>query len=106
MLCFVTDEDFNARLLSGVQRRLTDLNIVRVQDVGYRTAGDSVILIWAAREGRLMLTHDASTMPDAAYQRVAEGLPMPGVVVVNKNLPLGLNISEIALLASASLDNE
>ncbi len=106
MLRFVTDEDFDRRLLAGVLRRLADLDIVRVQDVGLRTHEDIVLLEWAAEEGRLMLTHDNATMPDEAYRRVVAGLAMPGVVVVNKNLPRGQNIDDIVILATASFDGE
>ena len=44
MLRFLTDEDFNGRVLAGVLRRLPDLDIVRVQDVGLRTLDDTFIL--------------------------------------------------------------
>jgi len=37
MIRFLTDEDFNIYILAGVRRRLPDLDIVRVQDVGLRT---------------------------------------------------------------------
>jgi len=106
MLHFLADEDFDGRLLSGILRRLPGLDIVRVQDVGLRTREDAVLLAWAAKDSRLMLTHDSSTMPDEAYRRVESGLAMPGVVVINKNLPLGQNIDDIVLLASASAEGE
>ncbi len=106
MLRFVTDEDFDGRLLAGVQRRLASLDIVRVQDIGLRTRDDAVLLEWAATAGRLMLTHDNATMPSEAYRRVAAGLVMPGVVVVNKNLPRGQNIDDIVLFALASYEGE
>ena len=53
-----------------------------------------------------MLTHDGATMPSHANRRVADGLAMPGIVVVNKELPLSLNINEIVILALASFDGE
>ena len=106
MLRFLTDEDFDKRLLTGIRRRLPHLDIVRVQDVGLRTRGDAAIVAWAAGEGRLVLTHDAATMPKTANDRVAGGLPMPGIVVVNKDLPIGLNIDEIIIVATASFDGE
>lgn len=87
MTRFLTDEDFNNDILRGVLRQLPELDIVRVQDVGLRTAEDSSILAWAAQEGRILLTHDASTMIDAAYQRTREDLPMPGVIAVRKFVP-------------------
>jgi len=34
MLLFLSDEDFNRRIVRGLRRRLPHLDVVRVQDVG------------------------------------------------------------------------
>ncbi|MEC4816330.1 MAG: DUF5615 family PIN-like protein [Scytonema sp. PMC 1069.18] len=47
----LTDENFNGSILRGLIRRLPELDIVRVQDVGLIHADDSTILEWAANEG-------------------------------------------------------
>ena len=44
------------------------LDIVRVQDVGLRTASDPDILAWAASEGRILLTHDRKESGKLALQ--------------------------------------
>jgi hypothetical protein len=54
-----------------------------VQDVGLTGADDPTILEWAAAGGRILFTHDVSTMTRFAYERVAAGLAMPGVGVVD-----------------------
>ena len=46
--------------------------MTRVQDVGLAGAADPVILGWAASEGRILLTHDAATMPGFAYARLMQ----------------------------------
>jgi hypothetical protein len=61
------------------------------------------ILEWAASQGRVLLSHDVSTVPPAAYQRIAEGKPMPGAFIVPDRMPLGQAIKEILFL---SLDIE
>jgi len=50
---FVTDEDFDNRILRGLLRRLPDLDIVRIQDVGLAGAHDQAILAWADEEQRV-----------------------------------------------------
>lgn len=70
MLRFVADEDFTRAIVRGVLRARPDVDLVRVQDVGLRTQKDAVVLDWAATEGRVLLTHDAQTMPTHAYERV------------------------------------
>lgn len=53
-------------------------------------------------EGRLMLTHDVATMTAAAWGRVRAGLPMPGVIEVSSEEPVGRAIDEIQLVVFAS----
>lgn len=89
MLRLAADEDFDNRIVRGLLRRNRGLDIVRVQDIGLSEADDPAILEWAAREGRVLLTHDASTMTRHAYDRVRAGAPMPGVFEVPQALPIG-----------------
>ena len=102
MLLLVSDENFNNDILRGLLRRIPELDIVRVQDVGLRGADDPVILEWAANEDRVVLTHDAATMASFAYDRVREGLSMPGVIEVADDLPIGQVIEDVLLLAEYS----
>src|ERR1043166_5780268 len=84
----LVDEDFDNDIVRGVRRRLPDLDIVRVQDVELSGKHDTLVLEWAAKEERILLTHDISTMKPYAYARVEENLPMPGVFVVSQFLPV------------------
>lgn len=101
MTRFLTDEDFNYDILRGVLRLVPDLDVLRVQDVGLMTVDDAIVLVWAAQEGRVVFTHDVSTMIDAAYQRTREGLPMPGVVAVRRLAPLAACIADVVFMAQA-----
>lgn len=105
-LRFLVDEDFDNDILRGVLRRQPELDIVRPQDVGLSGKQDTVVLDWAAQEGRVLLTHDVSTMKSYAYARILEGLPMPGVFIVGQLLPTGAAIEAILLLANLSLEGE
>lgn len=69
-------------------------------------ADDDMVLEWAAREGRVLLTHDVRTMPGSAYSRVQAGLPMPGVIEVSQDMRIGQAIEDILLLAECSLEDE
>jgi predicted nuclease of predicted toxin-antitoxin system len=77
-----------------------------VQDVGLRTAIDPTILEWAASQGRILLTHDRTTMPDFAYQRVRAGMPMPGVLVVRNSPAISKLVEEILTVALCSEQDE
>src|SRR2546421_11512015 len=106
MLRLATDEDFNNRILRGLLRLRPGLDIVRVQDAGLTGRGDAEVLEWAAREGRVLLTHDVMTMKQYVDERVAAGLPMPGVFEVSQQTPIAQAIEDILLIAECSLDDE
>ena len=98
----LADENLDHDIVLGLQRRIDGIDIVRVQDVGLRTVDDPRILQWAADEGRALVTHDIKTIPDFANERVAVGLPMPGVFLVRSTLPILSVIEDLALIAEAS----
>lgn len=99
MLHLVSDENFNGAIVRGMFRRQPGLELVRVQDVGLMQTPDPDILEWAASQGRVLLSHDVSTVPPAAYQRIADGKPMAGVFIVPDRMPVGQAIDEILFLS-------
>lgn len=100
MLALFADENFDGRLYRGLLRR--GLGLLRAQGVGLTGADDPMILDWAARAGRVLLTHDVATMPDYAYERLMQGLAMLGVMVVPANMPTVLALNEIEWIAVCS----
>jgi predicted nuclease of predicted toxin-antitoxin system len=71
MLRLATDEAFNNRVVRGLLRRQPDLDILRVLDAGLAGRDDEEVLAWAASEGRILITHDVTTMKQIAYDRIA-----------------------------------
>ena len=106
MLRLAADENFNNDIVRGLLRLRPELDIVRVQDAGLPGADDPTVLEWAAQEGRVLLTHDASTVTKYAYERVRAGQSMPGVFEASRDVPIGRAIEDILLLADYSLDGE
>ncbi len=105
-MLLLSDEDFNNRIVRGLLRRFPSLDLVRVQDVGLAGKHDTKVLEWAANEERLVLTHDFATMLDYAYNRIDQGLRMPGVIALSQDLPIGEAIEELTTLIGLSLENE
>src|SRR5688572_2728648 len=103
MLALAADENFDNRIIRGLFRRNQTLDLIRVQDVGLIGAADPVVLAWAAEAHRMLLTHDVSTMVQHACDRIAAGLPMPGLIECPKDLPIGIAISEVRLIAECSI---
>jgi predicted nuclease of predicted toxin-antitoxin system len=100
------DEDVDGDIVRGLRRRIVGLDLVRVQDVGLAGSTDPEVLDWAAREGRVLVTHDHATLIGYAWARVRAGLPMPGVVAVQQGIAAGLAIDELELLTMASFEDE
>jgi len=103
---FLADENFNNQIIRGILRQNPEIDIVRVQDVGLSEADDPTVLEWAARQGRVVLTHDVTTMTNFAYERIEAGLSMPGVFEVSRRVSVGLAIEELLLIAECSLQGE
>lgn len=106
MLRLLADENFNNDIVRGLLRRKPDLDVVRMQDVGLSGTDDPTVLEWAARHGRVLLTHDVTTITRYAYERVQARQPMPGVFEVSRAISVGTAIEDILLLAEYSPEGE
>ncbi|MBI5960130.1 MAG: DUF5615 family PIN-like protein [Chloroflexi bacterium] len=101
------DENFNNDILRGLLRRKPYIDVVRVQDIEeIAGADDPTVLAWAARESRVLFTHDISTITAYAIERVETGKAMPGVFGVGQELPVGQAIEEMLTLLECSQENE
>jgi hypothetical protein len=107
---FLADENFNNDILRGVRKALGDnvfsFDVIRVQDTEAYQKDDVVVLAWAAKEQRILHTHDAKTMPRPAYERIRAALPMAGVLIVDDLAPIGEVIDELVTIIGASDDAE
>lgn len=80
-------------------RRLPDIDLLRVRDARRIGRSDAEILDWAAAEERVLVTHDARTVPSAAAARVRTGLRMPGEIVIDDLAGARAVIDDVMLLA-------
>lgn len=103
---FLADENFEGAIFRGLLHRKPDIDLVRVQDVGLAEADDLTILEWANQEGRIILTHDRRTMPQYAYQRMADGESIAGMIVMKSTISVGQAIKDILLIEAISIPEE
>jgi hypothetical protein len=87
-------------------RRNPHLDLVRVQDVGLSGRDDETVLEWTAQHGRVLISHDVSTITAFAYARVEAGWSMPGVVEVPRTLSISAVIKDLLVIAECSLPGE
>jgi hypothetical protein len=106
MIRLLADENLNNNIVRGIRLRSPDIDLLRVQDVDLSGADDPTVLDWAARHGRVLLTHDVTTITAFAFERVRGGKPMPGVFEVAPRVSLRTAIDDILLLATCSVEGE
>lgn len=107
MLKFLADENVDSVILTQSRRHLPGIDIVRASDVGLARTPDEDILQWAADNGRVVVTKDKNTMRKFAMERVAAGLPMPGLMLLHNHTTIGAAIDSImhyAVLPAAEID--
>lgn len=99
MLRLLADENFNGAVFGALRRQAPALDIVRAQDVGLQHTPDPLVLEWAANERRVLLTHDQSTVPGFAYDRVRQNRPMAGVIELLPPYRVAQAVEDIRIVA-------
>jgi len=99
MLRLASDADVHGDIIRGLRRRSPDIDLVRVQDALPERTPDPEVLAWAAAQDRVLITNDRNTMVGFAYQRVAAGEPVAGVIATTNDQSIGEAIEDILLIA-------
>jgi hypothetical protein len=106
VLRLATDADVHGGIIRGLRRHRPEIDLVRVQDALPEGTPDAAVLAWAAAENRVLITNDRNTMVGCAYQRVATGEPVPGLVVTTNAQGIGPAIDDILLIAEIMTEVE
>ena len=106
MLRLASDADVHGGILHGLHRRLPEIDLVRIQDALPEGTLDPAVLAWAAAENRVLITNDRNTMVGFAYQRVAAGEPVPGLIAITNEQSVGSAIDDILLVAEYMPEEE
>ena len=102
----LTDENFNADIVSGLRLRKPDIELIQVQEVGLDGWDDPDVLEWAAAENRITLTNDVSTMIGFAEDRLRNKQQMSGLFVARKKFTVAELIDEFLIVVECSLEGE
>src|SRR5690349_12231127 len=98
MVRLLVDQNFDERLLRGVQSRLPHLDIILARDAGLAEVSDPQLLEWASANDRVLVSHDARTVPKYAYERLAAGRRMAGVIIVRRSTTFATAIEDLLLI--------
>lgn len=106
MLRLASDADVHGNIVRGLRRRSPTIDLVRTLDILGAGKDDREILAWAAENHRVIITNDRNTMVGFAYERVAAGESVPGLIVTNSDQSIGAAIQDILLIAECMSDEE
>ncbi len=100
------DNDFRHTIMRGLKLRVVNLDIVTAHESGLTGMPDPELLEWAYREGRIIFSHDTSTMPEHLKERLLAGEESAGIVIVQQNLPVGQAIEALVEFVLCSEQSE
>lgn len=105
-MLLLADENFNHHIVRAVRRQRPGIDLVTAQDARLGAMSDPELLQWAAERGRVVLSHDVQTLVGFAYDRVANGLAMPGVIIVRDAFNVGRVVDDLLIIIECSLQEE
>jgi hypothetical protein len=101
----LADADLNASIVSGVLRRSSHLDFKRAEQVPLESLHDEQVLSIATGDGRVLVSHDVSTMPDH-FRNYVRLHSSPGIILVPQELSVGAAIESLLLITEACGDQD
>jgi predicted nuclease of predicted toxin-antitoxin system len=98
---FQADADLNQNILLATVRRESSIDFRTAEAAGLAHLRDIDVLIMAAREGRMVVTHDQKTMPRQFAEFITTETS-PGLVVVPQHLTIAAVTEDLLLIWFAS----
>jgi hypothetical protein len=94
---FQADADFNHKVILGLRRREATIDFQDAHAGRVIGLPDIEVLSIAAKMGRILVSHDRSTMPGHFAQFLATR-HSPGLIIVDQDLDIGRAIEELFLI--------
>lgn len=102
---FQADADLNQIIVSAVLRRVPAIDFRTATTGGLAGLQDHEVLALAARDSRILVTHDQSTMP-RHFGEFVRSQHSPGLIVVSQHLPVGEVADDLILIWTATQAGE
>jgi hypothetical protein len=98
---FQADNDLDQRIVVATRRLDPAVDFQIAAALGLHHLSDPEVLALAAREGRILVSHDRRTLPGHFREFVASRTS-PGLIIVSQRLPVGRAAELLHLLWAAS----
>ena len=102
---FQADADLNQILLKATLRREPGISFRTAHAAGLVALDDGQVLAIAARDGRILVTHDRKTMPKHFADFIATDTSA-GVIVIPQKLAVTAAVEDLILIWGASESEE
>jgi len=102
---FQADADLTEINLNMLLRRAPEIDFQTAYTARLEGLPDPEVLAIASAEGRILVSHDQSTMPDH-FARFVRTRECPGVFIVPQHLSLSAAVDELLLIWFASEPDE
>jgi Domain of unknown function (DUF5615) len=102
---FQADADLRQAIVTGTIRREPSVDFQSANQAGLEGIKDPEVLAIAARDSRVLVTHDRKTMPIEFGQFIISQTSF-GVLILPQNLPISEAIDSIILVWEASTSEE
>jgi hypothetical protein len=106
VIALLADESLRGEIIHELRRLNPAIDLITAAEAGLRGEEDSIVLEWAAQHDRLVVSSDEQTMIGFAYQRVRARQRMPGLIDANQDLPTGIVVADLLLIAECLLPGE
>jgi hypothetical protein len=105
MVRFQADADLNQTIVAALIRRAPAVDFRTADAAQLRGLDDTEVLALAAREGRVLVTHDSRTMPRHFGEFVRAGRSA-GVIVVPQHVAVAVAVEELLLIWGATSEED
>jgi predicted nuclease of predicted toxin-antitoxin system len=98
---YQADADLNQVIVTGVLRRESTVDFQTASAAGLEGVKDSEVLAIAARQKRILVSHDRKTMP-SEFAEFITNHQSSGVIIVSRKVPIEVVIEELLLIWAVS----
>jgi hypothetical protein len=106
MIRYLADASLRDAIVGGCRRREPAMDFLSANDARLEGVLDPEVLAIAARQDRILVSHDFHTMPRHFADFIQAHGSSPGVILVPQYLPVGEAIAQLVLIWGASEADE
>ena len=105
---FLIDENISKIYRTQLLYHEPSLTVLMIGDEGApsRSTSDPEILKWCEENNYNLITNNRKSMPKHLSDHLKAGHHVPGIFTINLDVPIGLIIEQLILIAGASHEDE